>query len=803
MEPYAKGFTHPFFKPINFRDYRNYLPTAYDNSLDMYQQMTQVLQFCNEIGILNQDMSNNWNMLLSWIETNGVDEAVTALLSQWVVDGTMAKILDKTALKDINKKLDDLIAKENEDVIATKKYAKDLFDTATKSYQQLFLQLDNKVDRNYNTLIEMIKGVGTGVKGTYNTVEELQTAHPTGDNGNIYVVTAGEQSDWYYFDVETSKWVKGGVFIKGGIPANGISAQQLKWNVPYAVIVQNENFVYDATTGILTTGTSGASVILSHLRYGTIPANQHFGVGPAEGSRITYLGYSSKDQVITGYTDPNTIPDDSAFLGSIALDGQGKPHFATHFNCVPIENVNAYGNRYPINRGDVVASISNAHMFGVLTLDPVAKTATALSTVSMIINELAYGTLTAGTVIDLKDQIADNQNVIYVYWHINADKKPTLVTLSSYQHDNENDVYIGRVEKQGDFYKVTKDSWSALYTSEYLIGAGAYNVTSRDVMPKGAPAQYATGCTMTIDVTARTLSFSDSWGSAFSANRAYGNPFKGVVELKVADSPTATGFFLFWNNPESKINVYTTPTKAKEQDMYFGFVSLSGEVIYDLPDKKVVIEHGGGSSIANQWQNKKLLAFGDSITAGADGTGALDPKISWVSYMQSICGFGSVDNKGISGAHICHMEGKTDGAIDRYKNYSGYDCIAFFMGVNDIDFTNTPNEVESALDVIFAGLLAQNPNCKLSVITPMKEEKFVPYDTKNDRGFYPKDYVEVIKKTADKYSLPLLDMYSYGNIGVRTPEMQGVDGYTIDKLHPTAKGYKKIATQIGSFLNSL
>lgn len=654
-------------------------------------------------------------------------------------------------------------------------------------------KLANKADKDYiNNYLSQV----SYSPETVASLAELNAKYPNGKPGLFVTADNGHKYIW-----TDGAWKDAGVYQSQGIPDNGIDANKLKWNVPYASVTQNENFIFDSNTGILTTGVTPAHVTLSHLSYGGIPANMKYATGPSAPNKIIYLGYDSKTQAISGYDSENAVPDDNAYLGSIANDSSNKPHFATHFDCVPVENVNIYGLRSSISRKDVTVSISNANMYGVLEIDPVDKKIIARTNVYMTINGLAYGDIKAGTSFDLKPQLVDNQPLIYVFWHLNSDKTTGFIVSDTYVHQDENDVYIGRVDKVNQGYRLVADSWSSLCTKEYLIGSGYYPVNSNDVMPKATTAQYATGATITIDVNDKLIRFSDSWGAAFSANRAYGNPFVGTIKLAIADKPNATGFWLYWNLPLNKMNIYATPTDSLEQDMYFGFISISGEVIYDLPSKKVVVV--GVGDIAKQWQNKKLLAFGDSITAGADGTGKVDPTISWVAYMQKLCGFSSVDNKGISGAHICHMDGKTDGAVDRYINYKGYDCIAFFMGVNDIDFNNTPTEVESALDVIFAGLLAQNPDSKIGVITPMKENRYVPYDTKNDRGFYPKDYVDVIKKMADKYSLPVLDMYSYGNIGVRIPEMQGPDGFTIDKLHPTAKGYRRIATQIGAFINAL
>lgn len=195
MNPIGNGFNFPHFHPLNFRDYRNYLPTAYDDSLSMQESLLQVLNFCNEIGLLNQNMSDNWNMLLGWIKTNGIDDAVSAQLNAWVIDGTFEKILDKTSLDTIRK---DLQQKITDYMTATDANMTSRFNTQ-----------DTHLDSSLSNMMSLIQNLQTGIKGTFPSQADLIKAFPSGDAG-IYVTL--DDQKWNYWNKSNNSWTGGGLF---------------------------------------------------------------------------------------------------------------------------------------------------------------------------------------------------------------------------------------------------------------------------------------------------------------------------------------------------------------------------------------------------------------------------------------------------------------------------------------------------------------------------------------------------------------------------------------------------------------
>ena len=63
-----------------------------------------------------------------------------------------------------------------------------------------------------------------------------------------------------------------------------------------------------------------------------------------------------------------------------------------------------------------------------------------------------------------------------------------------------------------------------------------------------------------------------------------------------------------------------------------------------------------------------------------------------------------------------------------------------------------------------------------------------------------KQYVDAIRLTAEKYSLPVLDLYA--NAGIYPDIEASKNAWTADGLHPNDAGYKKIAGIIQKFLEN-
>ena len=199
----------------------------------------------------------------------------------------------------------------------------------------------------------------------------------------------------------------------------------------------------------------------------------------------------------------------------------------------------------------------------------------------------------------------------------------------------------------------------------------------------------------------------------------------------------------------------------------------------------------------DKWNEKTWLTLGDSITK-ANG---------YQIIVKEKLGFSNVDNKGMNGQTMAYQKNnKSTYSIGKNINYKKYDLVTIFIGTNDFRYNKKLGKIkESNYDeMTFIGsyqmlierILSSNPEVDLVLITPLQRTKD-GYDINyiNKAGNKLVDYVNGVKALGEKYSLPVLDLYSTSGFTSDT-----MDVYTRDDLHPNKKGYEKISEKIYRFL---
>ena len=199
----------------------------------------------------------------------------------------------------------------------------------------------------------------------------------------------------------------------------------------------------------------------------------------------------------------------------------------------------------------------------------------------------------------------------------------------------------------------------------------------------------------------------------------------------------------------------------------------------------------------NKWNEKSWLTLGDSITK-ANG---------YQIIVKEKLGFSNVDNKGMNGQTMAYQKNnKSTYSIGKNINYKKYDLVTIFIGTNDFRYNKKLGKIkESNYDeMTFIGsyqmlierILSSNPEVDLVLITPLQRTKD-GYDINyiNKAGNKLVDYVNGVKALGEKYSLPVLDLYSTSGFTSDT-----MDVYTRDDLHPNIKGYEKLSEKIYRFL---
>ncbi|MBQ9012779.1 MAG: SGNH/GDSL hydrolase family protein [Bacilli bacterium] len=199
----------------------------------------------------------------------------------------------------------------------------------------------------------------------------------------------------------------------------------------------------------------------------------------------------------------------------------------------------------------------------------------------------------------------------------------------------------------------------------------------------------------------------------------------------------------------------------------------------------------------NKWNEKSWLTLGDSITK-ANG---------YQIIVKEKLGFSNVDNKGINGQTMAYQKNdKSTYSIGKNINYKKYDLVTIFIGTNDFRYNKKLGNIKEnnydettfigSYQMLIERILSSNPEVELVLITPLQRTKD-GYDINyiNKAGNKLVDYVNSIKALGEKYSLPVLDLYSTSGFTSDT-----MDIYTRDDLHPNKRGFERISEKMYRFL---
>lgn len=764
MEPYAKGFTHPFFKPINFRDYRNYLPTAYDNSLDMYQQMTQVLQFCNEIGILNQDMSNNWNMLLSWIETNGVDEAVTGLLNQWVIDGTMAEIINKTSLKEINKKLDDLQDKVSEDLTEVHQYVEEQMALANQNIASINKSITLRMEALSKNLTEQVSNIANGVRGTYATLAELQSAKPNGDTGTYVVLEDGK---WYYWN--GSAWTAGGVYQATQVPAKVISKQgtinmaEDKGITVTSSAIGGEEFWFARFPLCFITNYNGDKTILLDPDKPINKDNNGFDLSHI-GGKGGYICWSNAKNTIVTYQVGEKIADDDIIIGFAWYNGEfhfnGKANYTfnnrnEHQYYPELAMYNGEGNDWRIEKTD---TSWNLHY--------------------------SSGWITNGSITQLiEDGIVDATSIKDHGGWIVVDRLKKVSVSTTDKPIPVNTLVVGIVWGDGRVF-VNGHTQRPTFEYGFLTSYGQH--TDLDYLT--APA--------TNNIF---LSIKGALPKVSAVSGIY-----DITETN-ADGIDLTGIGkdggpLVYDRESKKL--YGTP-KANLKDLYdrhviVGWCNIDHVVLYtDIPYSINGVMQNTTSAYTRDFN---ILTAGDSVTRGYLSTASV-AKHPYPDYIAGVLKT-SVTNVGVSGKFL---SGDTDGdllPVLKANDLTKYQLITIAYGINDwndgFELTKVATRLQESIDYIWS----KNPSAYILGITPSPVWRHTGDDvdltTPNSAGDNQKVFIDKLVEVYKSNQIPVYNFVDYPAVTKKGWHTQSVDG-----IHPTQATHKRMGARIANFIKTV
>lgn len=215
------------------------------------------------------------------------------------------------------------------------------------------------------------------------------------------------------------------------------------------------------------------------------------------------------------------------------------------------------------------------------------------------------------------------------------------------------------------------------------------------------------------------------------------------------------------------------------------------------------------------WHNKNYVSYGDSIT-WYDGHGYPNGElcVGYQSIMNKHIGFNSINNSGYSGYALADGTSHGTGVVTEILKSDNtlYDLCSIACGTNDFKL-NVPigelgiisesefdrNTFYGAYRTAIEYLLNQKPTLRVVLFTPLQRDND-GYDVNkiNTSGHKLIDYVNAVRKVGELYGIPVCDMYSNSGFTKLT-----LDTYTIDGLHPSNAGFKRMGNYATQFVNSI
>ena len=200
------------------------------------------------------------------------------------------------------------------------------------------------------------------------------------------------------------------------------------------------------------------------------------------------------------------------------------------------------------------------------------------------------------------------------------------------------------------------------------------------------------------------------------------------------------------------------------------------------------------------------VAFGDSITYGADYTRNYSQMdFPYPTLVAESLELSSVSNKAISGATLCTNDMNLVCMTNNILAYTEQaDIISVMLGVNDYNRSlplgdiddKTKDTVYGSLNLIAEHLTTTQEDAFIFFMTPYKcKVGSRTYKDKNDAGYVLEDVSNAVKEVANKYNIPVLDMFNEGQYEL---EMYN---YGSDAIHPSQEFIREYtAPQIAEFI---
>lgn len=631
-----------------------------------------------------------------------------------------------------------------------------------RSYSTLKDRLDGESKDLNNNINQQIAQMNTAPEAVA-SVDELKTKYPNGKLGIFVAVDNGHKYVWL-----NGGWTDTGVYQAVSIANQSITNDMLRDNTKTGFLVTGDALSLNVAQRTLDI-TNVFKVISGTKSYATNLTTYSFTM--AKDITGFYLYYDTATQDINLLSEG--IPSTAIFLGWISLTTS-----PTYY--LMVSSVNSDMGNPEIKPVDRTPYISTGNKQ--ININITDRT--------MTVDSPYFRVFYPSGLVDVEQtgtiNLDNGTTASFIFYDIVSKKIVTTPTTN--QALPFTYVYLGAVD------------WAYPYNARLLFPATINGIDIFNQRQTGKRVELASKFPLKINKSNKTLNLDNSgWVTVqyddMSKNIHQQN--KGDIDISAGGASAA---YIFVNINTLKISAYASRNQAPWGSLYLGWYEWNSDS-YNFNFKVTFSDEDLLS--ANPMATRKMTFFGDSITWSYN-------KIKWSNLAAQSLGSTATIN-GVAGSTYSKADGRTDSAVERVADIKDQDLVVVWFGVNDFHYGRPLGEfnngdvstVYGAVDNVLDTLISNNVTAKIMVMTPMKNHGYKTSPdsfTKNSVGLYQIDYVNAIKQVADKYSLPVLDMYAESGIAAFNDTQ--ASQYLMDGLHPNQAGEYRVAKRVVDFVRS-
>lgn len=631
-----------------------------------------------------------------------------------------------------------------------------------KKFSSVKARIDYEENDINNNVSQQLSQMNTAPESVAN-VAELNAKYPNGKLGIFVAADNGHKYVWL-----NGGWTDTGVYQAVSIANQSITNDMLRDNTKTGFLVTGDALNLNIAQRTLDI-TNVFKVISGTRSYATNLTTYSFTM--AKDITGFYLYYDTATQDINLLSEG--IPSTAIFLGWISLTTS-----PTYY--LMVSSVNSdMGNPEikPVDRTPYISTGNKQININVTdrTMNIDAPYFRAFYP-SGLVDVEATGTV----------NLDNGSSASFIFYDIVSKKIVTTPTTN--QALPFTYVYLGAVD------------WAYPYNARLLFPATIDGIDIFNQRQTGKRVELASKFPLKINKSNKTLNLDNSGWVTVQYDDMAKNIYqqnKGDIDISAGGASAA---YIFVNINTLKISAYASRNQAPWGSLYLGWYEWNSDS-YNFNFKVTFSDEDLLS--ANPMATRKMTFFGDSITWSYN-------KIKWSNLAAQSLGSTATIN-GVAGSTYSKADGRTDSAVERVADIKDQGLVVVWFGVNDFHYGRPLGEfnngdvstVYGAVDNVLDTLISNNVTAKIMVMTPMKNHGYKTSPdsfTKNSVGLYQIDYVNAIKQVADKYSLPVLDMYAESGIAAFNDTQ--ASQYLMDGLHPNQAGEYRVAKRVIGFIKS-